>query len=331
MLTFSYPLFGLLILLPLVMFLSPKHFTRHAALRFSHFDKLVKVTGSKPTSGAVVISPIWWQRLLIVVTYLCLVIAATKPVWLGEPVSIEKSGREMMVAVDLSGSMEARDFVDPDGIHVRRVDGVKLLLDDFLVQREGDRIGLIAFGDDAYLQAPFTDDFSIITQLLSEMDVRMAGSGTALGDAIGVAVNHFEHSESTNKVLILMTDGRDTTSNYPPIDAAHFAGENDITIYPIAIGDATNVGEDGIDLDMLERIANYTGGQVFEALNGQDLVDVYKALNELEETLFDSYTIRPKVELYYWPLIVSLILNILALVVAALRGQSNTNKGDLNG
>ncbi|WP_240798302.1 VWA domain-containing protein [Vibrio tasmaniensis] len=326
MLTLTYPLFSLLILLPLVIFLSPKHFTRQTALRFSHFDKLVKVTGSKPTSGAVVMSPIWWQRLLIVVTYLSLVIAATKPVWLGEPVLIEKSGREMMVAVDLSGSMEARDFVDPDGINVRRIDGVKLLLDDFLVQREGDRIGLIAFGDDAYLQAPFTDDFSIITQLLNEMDVRMAGSGTALGDAIGVAVNHFEHSDSANKVLILMTDGRDTTSNYPPIDAAHFAGENDITIYPIAIGDATNVGEDGIDLDMLDRIANYTGGQVFEALNGQDLVDVYKALNELEETLFDSYTIRPKVELYYWPLIVSLSLSLLALVIAALRGQSNTNK-----
>ena len=326
MLTLTYPLFSLLILLPLVIFLSPKHFTRQTALRFSHFDKLVKVTGSKPTSGAVVMSPIWWQRLLIVVTYLSLVIAATKPVWLGEPVSIEKSGREMMVAVDLSGSMEARDFVDPDGINVRRIDGVKLLLDDFLVQREGDRIGLIAFGDDAYLQAPFTDDFSIITQLLNEMDVRMAGSGTALGDAIGVAVNHFEHSDSANKVLILMTDGRDTTSNYPPIDAAHFAGENDITIYPIAIGDATNVGEDGIDLDMLDRIANYTGGQVFEALNGQDLVDVYKALNELEETLFDSYTIRPKIELYYWPLIVSLSLSLLALVIAALRGQSNTNK-----
>lgn len=331
MLTFTYPWLGLLVLLPIVMFFSPKHFTRHAALRFSHFDKLVKVTGSKPTSGAVVISPIWWQRLLIVVTYLCLVIAATKPVWLGEPVSIEKSGREMMVAVDLSGSMEARDFVDADGINVRRVDGVKLLLNEFLSQRKGDRIGLIAFGDDAYLQAPFTDDFAIIAQLLNEMDVRMAGAGTALGDAIGVAVNHFEHSDSTNKVLILMTDGRDTTSNYPPIDAAHFAGENDITIYPIAIGDATNVGEDSIDLEMLERIASYTGGQVFEALNGQDLVQVYKALNELEETLFDSYTIRPKVELYYWPLIVSLFLNLLTLVVAALRGQSNTNKGDKHG
>ncbi len=215
MLTFSYPWFGLLILLPLVMFLSPKHLTRHTALRFSHFDKLVKVTGTKPTSGAVVISPLWWQRILITLTYLSLVIAATKPVWLGDPVAVEKSGREMMVAVDLSGSMEARDFVDPDGINVRRVDGVKILLEDFLAQREGDRIGLIAFGDDAYLQAPFTEDFSTIAQLLSEMDVRMAGAGTALGDAIGVAVNHFEHSDANNKVLLLLTDGRDTTSNIP--------------------------------------------------------------------------------------------------------------------
>lgn len=331
MLTFTYPWLGLLVLLPIVMFFSPKHFTRHSALRFSHFERLIEVTDSKPTTGAVVISPIWWQRILITVTYLSLVIAATKPVWLGEPVSIEKSGREMMVAVDLSGSMEARDFVDADGINVRRVDGVKLLLNEFLSQREGDRIGLIAFGDDAYLQAPFTDDFAIIAQLLNEMDVRMAGAGTALGDAIGVAVNHFEHSESANKVLILMTDGRDTTSNYPPIDAAHFAGEHDITIYPIAIGDATNVGEDGIDLDMLERIANYTGGQVFEAFNGQDLVEVYETLNELEETLFDSYTIRPKVELYYWPLIVSLLFNLLALLIAALRRHNDTTKGDHNG
>lgn len=331
MLTFSYPWFGLLILLPLVVFLSPKHFTRHTALRFSHFDKLVKVTGTKPTSGAVVISPLWWQRILITLTYLSLVIAATKPIWLGDPVAVEKSGREMMVAVDLSGSMEARDFVDPDGINVRRVDGVKILLEDFLAQREGDRIGLIAFGDDAYLQAPFTEDFSTIAQLLSEMDVRMAGAGTALGDAIGVAVNHFEHSDANNKVLLLLTDGRDTTSQYPPIDAAHFAGENGITIYPIAIGDAKNVGEEGIDLDMLERIASYTGGQVFEALNGDDLIQVYSALNELEETLFDSYTIRPKVELYYWPLVMTVFLNLLMLLVAAMRNQRNVLKGGNSG
>ncbi|MGR5268600.1 VWA domain-containing protein [Vibrio astriarenae] len=327
MLSFSYPWLGLLILLPVVMFFSPKHLTRQIALRFSHFDKLIEVTGTQPNSGAVVFTPLWWQRILICLTYLSLVIAATKPVWLGEPVAIEKSGREMMVAVDLSGSMEARDFVDPEGIAVRRVDGVKLLLNDFLAQREGDRIGLIAFGDEAYLQAPFTDDFTIISQLLSEMDVRMAGAGTALGDAIGVAVNHFEHSQANNKVLILMTDGRDTTSKYPPIDAAHFAGEHDITIYPIAIGDATNVGEEGIDFDMLERIANYTGGRVFTALNGDDLVEVYTTLNQLEETLFDSYTIRPKFELYYWPLTVAVILNLIMLLIAAQKRR----KGDLHG
>ncbi|MDR9826146.1 VWA domain-containing protein [Vibrio sp. FNV 38] len=325
MLTFSHPGLALLIVLPFIMLFSPKHTTRFTALRFSHFQKLLEVTGSKPTKGAVVVTPLTWQRVLIALTYLSLTLAATKPVWMGDPVAVEKSGREMMVAVDLSASMEARDFIDADGIKVRRIEGVKLLLDDFFAQREGDRIGLIAFGDDAYLQAPFTDDFEIISQLLNQMDVRMAGSGTALGDAIGVAVNHFEHSVSDHRVLILMTDGQDTTSKFPPIDAARFAGEHNITIYPIAIGDATNIGEEGIDLDMLQRIADYTNGQVFEALDGSDLVAVYEQINQLEQTLFDSYTVRPKFELYYLPLLLALMINIIALLIVVFQAKGIVN------
>lgn len=317
MLTFEHPWLALLIFLPLLMLASPKHLTRSRALRFSHFERFVLVTGRQPSSGAVVITSAWWQRALVWLTYASLVFAATKPVWVGEPVTVEKSGREMMVAVDLSGSMDARDFVDEQGVHVRRVEGVKLLLEEFLAERQGDRIGLIAFGDDAYLQAPFTEDFNTISLLLSEMDVRMAGAGTALGDAIGVAVNHFEHSESDHKVLLLLTDGRDTTSQYPPVDAAYFAGEKGITIYPIAIGDPTQVGEEALDMEMLERIANYTNGKVFQALDGEGLAAVYDAINQLEETVFDSYTLRPKQDIYYWPVAIAVALNLIALVVAA--------------
>ncbi|MCF4176832.1 VWA domain-containing protein [Vibrio sp. McD22-P3] len=331
MLTFTYPWFGLLVLLPVIMLATPKHLTRQTALRFSHFDKFIEVTGSTPRSGAVVIRPSWWQRSLTMLTFLGLVLAATKPVWVGEPIAIEKSGREMMVAVDLSGSMEAKDFVDQQGINVRRIDGVKLLLESFLQQRTGDRVGLIAFGDDAYLQAPVTEDFDTLSLLLEQMDVRMAGAGTALGDAIGVAVNHFEHSESNNKVLLLLTDGKDTTSQFPPVDAAHFAGERGITIYPIAIGDATNVGEEAIDLEMLARIASYTGGQVFEALDGDALAAVYQTLNELEASLFESYVIRPKFEVYFWPLFFITILNLLALTFVATRTLHHTRKGVNNG
>ncbi len=323
MLTFDYPWFALLLILPFIMLMTPSHFTHSVALRFSYFRRLLQVTGQKPRSGSVVQRPLIWQRVLTVFTYLCLVMAAMKPVWVSEPITYEKSGRELMVAVDLSGSMEARDFVNAEGQKVRRVDGVKLLLDEFISQRQGDRIGLIAFGDDAYLQAPFTEDLTIISQLLDEMDVRMAGAGTALGDAIGVAVNHFEHAQSQNRVLMLLTDGRDTTSQYPPIDAAHFAGEHDITIYPIAIGDPGNVGEEGIDFDMLGKIASYTGGEVFEAQDGNDLSQVYDILNQREETLFESYTVRPQADYYYLPLLMAVVLNLTLLLISAFNRRNS--------
>ncbi|QIA66122.1 VWA domain-containing protein [Vibrio astriarenae] len=331
MLNFTYPWLFLLLIVPFMVVMAPKHTTQETALRFSLFQKYLDITGTQASKGALVLSPLRWQRCLVALTYLSLVIAATKPIWLGAPITIEKSGREMMVAIDLSGSMEATDFVTTEGDSVRRIDGVKLLLDDFLSQRQGDRIGLIAFGDDAYLQAPFTEDFSIIRQLLSEMDVRMAGAGTALGDAIGVAVNHFSQTQSENRVLLLLTDGRDTTSKFPPLDAAKFAGDHGITIYPIAIGDATNVGEDGIDLDMLNRIADYTDGQVFEALNGEDLATVYATLNQREAQLFDSYTLRPKTELFYWPLLLSLSLNLICLMFVIGQHRHKLRQGAQHG
>lgn len=321
MLSFTYPWLALLILLPFIAVLLPKHRTSLTAIRFSRFDQLAQLSIHKPSEGAVVLTRVFWQRLLLAMTYITLVIAAMRPIWVGEPIQIEQVGREMMVAVDLSGSMEATDFIDTEGNSQRRVDGVKALLQQFLQQRESDRIGLIAFGDSAYLQAPFTQDKKTLSLLLNEMDVRMAGSGTAIGDAIGTAVNHFEQSEVDNKVLILLTDGNDTSSKFPPLDAAHYAGEQGVVIYPIAIGDPQNVGEESLDIATLERIAELTNGQVFEAEDGESLRAVYQFIDRLEPQLFDSYTFRPEKDLFYWPLLMSLLLNLTVLVFVASKKQ----------
>ncbi|GIU29463.1 VWA domain-containing protein [Shewanella schlegeliana] len=319
MLTLTHPWLAILLLLPLLAVLLPKHRTALPAIRFSKFKQLVSLSQRKPSEGAVVLSRLFWQRLLATLTYLALVCAAVRPVWLGEPIQVEQVGREIMVAVDLSGSMEAMDFVDTQGETLRRVEGVKALLQSFLLKRESDRIGLIAFGENAYLQAPFTQDKQILSQLLQEMDVRMAGAGTAIGDAIGVAVNHFEQSEVENKVLLLLTDGNDTSSEFPPLDAAHYAGEQGVVIYPIAIGDPKNVGEDSLDIATLERIAELTQGQVFEADDGQSLIEVYKVLEQLQPQLFESYTIRPEKELYFWPILFVLCINLATLMFVSGR------------
>ncbi len=334
MLTFTYPWLGVLLLLPIIALLLPKHRTQLAAIRFSRFTLLASLSEQKPSSGAVILKRLFWQRSLTGLSYLALVVATMRPVWLSEPVTVDKVGREMMVAVDLSGSMEAKDFVDLQGEKQRRIDGVKALLIPFLAQRSADRIGLIAFGDDAYLQAPFTQDKHTLSLLLQEMDVRMAGAGTALGDAIGVAVNHFSNAKTMTdsaakperKVLLLLTDGNDTSSEFPPLEAARFAAEQGIVIYPIAIGDPTLVGEDRLDMEMLAKIAALTQGQVFEAQDGVAFKNVYQVIEQLQPQLFDSFTIRPKQELYFWPLFIVLLGNLTALIFAAsIRAKQGDN------
>ncbi|MCK6262782.1 VWA domain-containing protein [Vibrio sp. ZSDE26] len=328
MFEFTYPWFALALVLPILVALAPAHLTRFRAVKHSHFEQFQALSQQKLSKGAVKLTPLFWQRSLVILLYLSLVLAAMRPVYWGEVNTIETQGREMLVAVDLSGSMEARDFADEEGIEQRRIDVVKNLLEEFLSQRESDRVGLIAFGDAAYLQSPFTSDFITLRQLLAEMDVRMAGPGTAIGDAIGVAVNHFEHAQTTHQTLILMTDGRDTNSNFPPIEAAHFAAEHGITIHSIAIGDPASVGEEAIDMEMLNRIADLTGGVVFEAQDASDLQQVYTQIDQLEPAVFDSYSVRPKLELYYYPIGVVLALILTALLVVLLKLSRNINKGE---
>lgn len=318
MITFTYPWLVILVFLPILFRFVPTYFTQSKAIRYNRFFQLLALTRKKPSTGAVQITSRIWQRVCISLAYLALVIAACKPVYYGEPMVVEERGREFMVAIDLSGSMETQDFFDEWGREQRRIDVVKDVLQDFLAQRAGDRVGLIAFGDEAYLQSPFTHDFNLLNQLLQEMDVRMAGSGTAIGDAIGIAVNHFKSTKdkaTTRQVLLLLTDGRDTSSKFSPIDAARYAAEQGITIYPVAIGDPESIGEDAMDIDLLNDFSELTGGQTFEVMNAFDMVEMYQKIEELEPQLFSSYTVRPQIELYYWPIGLVLLFTLATLLI----------------
>ena len=207
-----------LLALPLVMRLLPAYKESRDSIRVPFFDKLVELSELRPETGAMVLRRDRAQQFLVAFMWLCLVLAASKPEWIGPPIEQRKSGRDLMVAVDLSGSMQATDFTLPDGANVDRLEAVKYVLAELGDRRSSDRLGLIVFGNAPYLQSPFTDDHKVWTQLLTETEIGMAGQSTAFGDAIGLAIKLFKESHSDNRVLIMLTDGNDTGSMVPPID-----------------------------------------------------------------------------------------------------------------
>ena len=186
-------------------------------------------------------------------------IALARPQWIEDPIVREEPTRDMLLAVDLSGSMEAKDFTDDRGQQVDRLTAVKQVLDDFLSRREGDRIGLIFFGTAAFVQAPFTGDLDVVRTLMDEAQVRMAGPRTAMGDAIGLAMKIFESSDVEDRVLIVLTDGNDTGSLVPPVRAAEIAGDNGIVVHTVAVGDPAAAQEEKLDEETLEAVARASG------------------------------------------------------------------------
>jgi Ca-activated chloride channel family protein len=308
-----------LLALPLAMRLLPAYRETRDSVRVPFFDKLVELSEQRPGSGAMILRRDRIQRVLVGFMWLCLVLAAAKPEWVGPPVEQQKSGRDLMIAVDLSGSMETRDFELPDGTTVNRLEAVKTILSELAEQRASDRLGLILFGSAAYLQTPFTDDHAVWEQLLDETEIGMAGQSTVFGDAIGLAIKLFKESDSDNRVLIMLTDGNDTGSTVPPTDAAKVAKAYDIRIYTIAIGDPTTVGEEALDIDTLDRVAEVTGGQTFEALNQRELQRAYRAIAELEPDLYETVSFRPRQSLHWLPVGIALLLYVLYHAVGTWR------------
>ena len=312
MLAFELPwAFGLLALPLFVTWLTPEYQDESEAVRAPFFDRLVRLTGKLPSVGAVVVRKRSWQKLYHVVGWALVVTALARPVWVAEPISHETPARDLLLIVDLSGSMEERDFVSADGVRMTRLEAVKRVIQDFIVRRETDRLGLAVFGSSAFLQAPFTEDRELVGSLLAELQPRMAGPQTMIGDAIGLAVRLFESSEKQNKVVILLTDGNDTGSKMPVRRAAEIASEQGITIHTIAMGDPTTLGEQALDTDTLEAISMATRGRSFLALDRAELDAIYTELDQLEPERVDTLRYRPKRPLYWVPLVVLLLFGFV--------------------
>ena len=304
MIELAHPWALCLIVLPFFMRLLPAYKESRDSVRVPFFDTLVELSKERPETGAMIRQRSRVQGALVLFMWLCLVLAAAKPQWIGPPVEQQKSGRDLMVAVDLSGSMETRDFVLPggDGVGVDRLEAVKYVLSTLASARGSDRLGLIVFGNAPYLQTPFTNDHSVWLKLLDETEIGMAGQSTVFGDAIGLAIKLFDESGSDNRVLIVLTDGNDTGSVVPPVDAAKVAKTRDIRIYTIAVGDPASAGEEALDIETLERVAEITGGRTFQALDQDALNSAYQTIAELEPELYETISFRPRNSLHWLPI-----------------------------
>ncbi|HIA44444.1 MAG TPA: VWA domain-containing protein [Methylococcaceae bacterium] len=266
-----------------------------------------------------------WPFYLAIIAWCCLIIAGIRPQWLGEPVEMAITGRDLMMAVDLSRSMEEQDFLIQQK-PVDRLTATQAVASQFIKRRAGDRIGLILFGSQAYLQTPLTFDRQTVMTLLNEAAIGLAGESTSIGDAIGLAVKRLRSQPSNSRVLILMTDGANTAGVISPLKAADLAAENQLKIYTIGIGAdemivrslfgnrRVNPSRD-LDEKTLTAIANKTGGQYFRARNTDEFNTIYALLDELEPIEKDKQFFRPKTELYAWPLGLSLFLMLLIVIL----------------
>jgi Ca-activated chloride channel family protein len=323
MLDFELPWAFLLIPVPLLIyFLLPDYRDRGESVRAPFFARLVDLTGRTPTRGDVVILKRTVQRIAVFVCWILVVTALADPRWIGEPITREAAARDLLLMVDLSGSMEAQDFVagaetDTEPLtRISRLDAVKDVLGEFIARRKGDRVGLAVFGNAAFPQAPFTEDHGAVITLLDELQVRMAGPRTMIGDALGLAVRLFEQSEIENRVTILLTDGNDTGSQMPVARAARIAADNGITVHTIAMGDPATVGEEALDLAVLEDIAATTGGRFFLALDRRQLDEVYETLDRIEPAQVEVLSYQPSRTLFHYPLgAAALAIILLALIM----------------
>lgn len=260
----------------------------------------------------------WWLKLLAIIAWLLLLVAAAKPVWVGDAIALPVEGRDLMMAVDVSGSMQEKDM-KINGREVDRLTMIKYVAGDFIERRKGDRIGLILFGQQAYLQTPLSFDRKTVKTLLDESIIGIAGKATAIGDAIGLAVKRVRKTTDNNRILILLTDGQNTAGEIQPLKAAELAQKEGLKIYTIGIGAdevyrRTIFGNrrvnPSLDLDeaTLRKIAQMTGGQYFRARNTKDLNKIYAMLDELEPLAKEDQFYRPTEDLFYYPLALSMLL-----------------------
>jgi Ca-activated chloride channel family protein len=323
MIEWIWPWLLLLAPLPwLVRRLAPPANSQQPALRvpfFQEWRQLSEVQGSRTGRGGFIPFVLLW------LVWLLILVAAARPMWIGEAIELPNNGRDLMMAVDISGSMRIEDMQIGQSL-VPRVEAVKQVGAQFISKRIGDRLGLILFGSNAYVQSPLSFDTATVERFLLEAQIGFAGAETAIGDAIGLAVKRLKERPAESRVLILLTDGQDTASSVKPLDAAQLAASLGIRIYTIGIGadELTLPGLFGssfgsrrvnpsaeLDEAGLQKIAEITGGQYFRARNPQELATIYQLLDQLEPVEQATTLYRPKQALGYLPLLAALVMSFL--------------------
>ena len=321
MINFELPMMLLFLPLPLLVryFSGVTTSSREAALRVPFLEEFSTQTAMSTRTMSVA-----WKTLLATMAWALLVLAVMRPLWIGEFIELPVTGRDMMMVVDLSGSMQEEDFII-NNQRVDRLTALKYVAGDFIDRRVGDRIGLILFGDRAYLQAPLTLDRETVKTLLYESVIGLAGRATAIGDAIGLAVKRLRDQKNSNRILILLTDGANSAGEVEPLEAAKLAAKEGLKIYTIGIGADEMIIESffgaqrvnpsaDLDEDALTNIAELTGGQYFRARDTEALNKIYAKLDELEPIEQDVKRFRPMKSLFYWPLSLSVLLTAILLL-----------------
>lgn len=319
----SYP--WLLLLLPLPWWLLQRQITNQA-LRFDALAQQARALSQQPVRT----KRFRWQQMRWLLVWACFVFAGAGPKWLGEPIALPQQGRDLMLAVDLSGSMNLTDM-QFKGQMYNRLDAVKAVVHDFIAKREGDRVGLVLFADAAYQQTPLTFDLTTVQTMMDEAVLGLVGQRTAIGEAIGLAVKRFNNYESSNKVLILLSDGANTVDTVQPDDALKLAKAAGVKIYTVGVGaeqlvQNTLLGPTVInpstDLDeaLLKRLASQTGGQYFRARDLAELNQIYDLLDKLEPIERSQLSVRPQQSLLPYPLVLGLLLWLTPYFIRVAQG-----------
>lgn len=270
------------------------------------------------TTGTVKTGRGFISALLLALMWLSLIVAVARPQTFGEPLGVPITGRDLMLCIDISGSMNETDLYSGNA-RATRMSVVKYVARDFVSRRAGDRIGLIMFGTKAYVQSPLTHDHETVQHFLDEARVGLAGRSTAIGDAIGLGVKRLRERPAESRVLVLLTDGENSEGAVDPLEAARLAADNDIRVHTIGVGSESGGGMLGralgvrnseLDEKTLQTIASQTGGQYFRARDQRELEQIYRAIDKLEPTQMDDVEFRPLRELFFWPLGLALLLNM---------------------
>lgn len=322
-----------LALLPLpllVWWLLPPYREESASVRLAFFGDVASAAGLKPQGGAVILKKNWLQKVLAPLTWGLIVLALARPQYVEPPVQKVQPARDLLMSLDLSQSMDTRDFRTPAGQLETRVEAVKVVVDGFVQRRKGDRIGVVVFGDAPFPLAPFTLDHATVRMLIEQMIPGMAGPRTALGDSIGLGIKMFEDSKASEKVMILLTDGTDTASRMPPDRAAEIARENGIRIYTIGMGNPEASGEAKVDTATLQKIAETTGGAYYFGQDQSQLEDIYATLDRITPANYKTLSWRPKRDLFQYPLgaavLIVLAYHLVMFLLAWFRRQTRQGK-----